>query len=45
MSPVPAICDLDVRAVYQASGLGRIVAFDLNLIGVADTHTGGHQPA
>jgi hypothetical protein len=36
--------DLDVRAVYQARRLSRIVATDVNLICVADTDTGGHQP-
>jgi len=36
---------LDVRAVHLAPGLGRIIAFDLDFIGVADAYAGGHQPA
>jgi hypothetical protein len=36
---------LDVRAVHQTSRLSRVVAIDLNFIGIARAYTDGHQTA
>src|ERR1700727_3211919 len=34
----------DMRSVGQTTGLARIIAVDLYLVGVGHTHPNGHQP-